>query len=228
MGQGYDDSKSRPRKYDMTLQGRIFIARHGETVFNAAAKMQGQRNIHTPLTRTGFAQAEAMGKGLADWLGTRQTLSLWSSTAGRALQTIAVIAEHIGENYHEISADPRLEEIDVGDWSGRSYEEIGREHPDFLDRERGLFTMRPPGGEFYDDIAVRLRGWIADTHEQRGDRLILMHGISSRVLRGILLGLPDDPKLGAPIAGSLPQGTMVMIGGGIEKIIHQGGGVSHA
>ena len=212
----------------MTLQGRIFIARHGETVFNAAAKMQGQKNMHTPLTRTGFAQADAMGAGLAAWLGTRQTLSLWSSSAGRALQTLAVIAEHIEADYHAISADPRLEEIDVGDWSGLSYEEIGRTHKDFLDRERGLFTMRPPRGEFYDDIAVRLRAWIDDTKHERGDRLIVMHGISSRVLRGILLGLPDDPQFGAPIADGLPQGTMVMIGGGVEKIIHQGLGVSHA
>jgi glucosyl-3-phosphoglycerate phosphatase len=212
----------------MTLQGRIFIARHGETVFNAAAKMQGQKNIHTPLTRVGFAQADAMGEGLAQWLGTRQTLSLWSSTAGRALQTIAVIAEHIEADYHGISADQRLEEIDVGDWSGLTYEEIGRTQGDFLDRERGLFTVRPPNGEFYGDIAVRLRSWIADTAHERGDRLIVMHGISSRVLRGILLDLPVDPQFGAPIADGLPQGSMVMIGGGTEKIIHQGGGVSHA
>ena len=212
----------------MTLQGRIFIARHGETVFNAAAKMQGQKNIHTPLTRAGFAQADAMGEGLAQWLGTRQTLSLWSSTAGRALQTIAVIAEHIEADYHGISADQRLEEIDVGDWSGLTYEEIGRTQGDFLDRERGLFTVRPPNGEFYGDIAARLRSWIADTAHERGDRLIVMHGISSRVLRGILLDLPIDPQFGAPIADGLPQGSMVMIGGGTEKIIHHGGGVSHA
>ena len=212
----------------MTLQGRIFIARHGETVFNAAAKMQGQKNIHTPLTRAGFAQADAMGTSLAAWLGTRQTLSLWSSSAGRALQTLAVIAEHIEADYHAISADPRLEEIDVGDWSGLSYDEIGRTQGDFLDRARGLFTVRPPGGEFYDDIALRLRSWIEETRHERGDRLIVMHGISSRVLRGILLGLPDDPQFGAPIADGLPQGTMVMIGGGGEKIIHQGFGVSHA
>jgi broad specificity phosphatase PhoE len=31
----------------MTLQGRIFIARHGETVFNAAERMQGKASIHT-------------------------------------------------------------------------------------------------------------------------------------------------------------------------------------
>ncbi|MFM9852529.1 MAG: histidine phosphatase family protein [Sphingomonadaceae bacterium] len=212
----------------MTLQGRIFIARHGETVFNAASRMQGQANIHTPLTRTGFAQADQMGKALAKWLGTRQTLSLWSSTAGRALQTMAVMAEHLGENYHHIEQDERLQEIDVGDWSDRTYADIAKETPDFLDQDARLFAVRPPNGEWYDEIATRLNNWIDDTREERGDRLVVMHGISSRVLRGVLQGLPVNPCFGAPIADNLPQGSLVMIGGGTEKVIHLGGGVSHA
>ena len=212
----------------MTLQGRIFIARHGETVFNAAARMQGQKNIHTPLTAKGFAQADEMGRALALWLGTRQALRLWSSTAGRALQTLAIITEHIGADWHETRADDRLQEIDVGTWSGRSYAEIEAEIGPFVDREQSLFTARAPEGEGYDDVAARLSDWIAETAEERGDRLVLMHGMSSRVLRGLLLGLPVDPRFGAPIAPSLPQGTMVMIGNGEEKTIHAGGGVEHA
>jgi glucosyl-3-phosphoglycerate phosphatase len=213
---------------DMMLQGRIFIARHGETVFNATARMQGQRHVHTPLTSRGFAQADEMGRGLALFLGTRQALTLWSSTAGRALQTLAIITEHIGADWHETQADDRLQEIDVGDWSGRSYAEIEREVGPIVDRTRSLFTVQAPGGESYTDVAARLASWIADTASFRGDRLVLMHGMSSRVLRGLLLDLPVDPHFGAPIADSLPQGTMVMIGNGVEKIIAAGGGVHHA
>ena len=212
----------------MSLQGRIFIARHGETVFNAAARMQGQKSLHTPLTRAGFAQADAMGSALASWLGTRQTLSLWSSTAGRALQTLAIIAEHIGADWHSTRADDRLQEIDVGEWSGRTYSAIQAEIGDFVDREAGLFTVTAPGGESYGDVAARLSSWIGDTANERGDRLVLMHGMSARVLRGLLLGLAPDERFGAPIAPSLPQGTMVMIGGSDEKIITLGGGTHHA
>lgn len=213
---------------DMMLQGRIFIARHGETVFNAAARMQGQHHVHTPLTSRGFAQADEMGRSLAQFLGTRQALTLWSSSAGRALQTLAIITEHIGADWHETQADDRLQEIDVGDWSGRSYAEIEREVGPIMDRTRSLFTVQAPGGESYSDVAARLSSWIADTANTRGDRLVLMHGMSSRVLRGLLLDLPVDPHFGAPIADSLPQGTMVMIGNGVEKIIVAGGGVHHA
>lgn len=204
----------------MTLQGRIFIARHGETVFNAARRMQGDQ-LDTPLTRTGFAQADAMGSSLANWLGTRQALHLWSSPSGRALQTLAIIAEHIGGDWHGAARDPRLQEIDVGEWAGRTYSEIMADQGDIIDPHIALFSVRPPGGEWYDDIAARLQGWIDDTAHIRGDRLVIMHGMSSRVLRGMLLGLPVDPHWKAPIAPSLPQGTMVMIGNGQEKIVGQ-------
>ncbi len=212
----------------MTLQGRIFIARHGETVFNASQRMQGQNSTHTPLTRVGFAQADGMGSALANWLGTRQSLSLWSSSAGRALQTLAIIAEHIGEDWHGASVDDRLCEIDVGNWSGRTYAEVIATEGEILDQERKLFCRVPEGGESYADVATRLASWIADTSHARGDRLVIMHGMSARVLRGLLLGLEVDPIYGAPIADSLPQGTITMVGGGAEKIIHRGGGAQDA
>lgn len=207
----------------MTLPGRTFIARHGETVFNAARRMQGDR-LDTPLTRTGFAQADAMGRALSEWLGTRQALTLWSSTSGRALQTLAIVAEHIGHDWHGARHDPRLLEINVGRWAGRTYAEIMAEQGEILDSSAGLFSVRPPEGEWFDDVAARLQNWIDENREESGDRLVIMHGMSSRVLRGLLLGLPVDREWNAPVAPSLPQGTLVMIGNGEEKIICSGGG----
>jgi glucosyl-3-phosphoglycerate phosphatase len=207
----------------MALQGRIFIARHGETVFNAAGRMQGATQ-DTPLTRTGFAQADAMGAGLATYLGTKQSLRLYCSPSGRALQTLAIVAEHIGEDWHQATHDARLQEIDVGAWGGRTYAEIISEQGEIMDRAASLFSVRPPGGEWYDAISTRLNAWIDDTRGDRGDRLVIMHGMSARVLRGILLGLPVDPQFGAPIATAVPQGTLVMVGNGEELIISAGEG----
>ncbi len=91
-------------------KGRDFIARHGETVYNRAKRMQGD-HPHTPLTRAGFAQADEMGATLRELLGARPRLTLWSSSAGRALQTLAVIAEHLELDWHE--ARRRFEVIGV-------------------------------------------------------------------------------------------------------------------
>jgi glucosyl-3-phosphoglycerate phosphatase len=203
---------------------RLFIARHGETVFNAVHRMQGQKAVHTPLTRLGFAQADEMGRALSRWIGPDHDIVLCSSTAGRALQTLAIIAEHINADWHQVEADDRLQEIDVGDWSERTYAEIAAESGPIVDLEHHLFSMRPPGGEYYEDVAARLSSWIADNADQPDDLVILMHGMSARVLRGLLLGLPVDPRFGAPIAPSLSQGSMAMIQDGIETIIIDGDG----
>lgn len=186
--------------------------------------MQGQQAVHTPLTRAGFLQADAMGRALAPWFEGQSVPTLWSSTAGRALQTLAIVAEHVGADWHQTRADDRLQEIDVGDWSERTYADIHAEIGPFVDPDVGLFTVRPPNGEWYDEIAHRLSDWLAEATAEPGDAIVLMHGISARVLRGVLLGLPVDPMFGAPIAPSLPQGSMVMIRDGKEEIVTLGEG----
>jgi probable phosphoglycerate mutase len=203
------------------IVGRLFIARHGETVFNAASRMQGEA-LHTPLTRAGFTQAEEMGALLRALLGPKPKLDLWASPTGRALQTLAVMAEHLELDWHEARTDARLREIDIGEWSGRSYADVANEAGPIIDRATGLFSRRPPGGEDYCEVAARLRSWLDDIAGESGDRLIVMHGMSSRVLRGLLTGAADHPGCGAPFADGLRQGALVEIEDGVERILEQG------
>lgn len=202
--------------------GRFFIARHGETVFNAAGRMQGD-HAHTPLTRAGFAQAEEMGAALAGLLGPTPPLTLWASDTGRALQTLAVIAEHLGLDWHRAHTDRRLGEIAVGEWSGRDYRELAAEGGTLIDAA-GLFTRPAPGGEWYDDIAVRMRGWLDELGDAREDRLVITHGMSSRVLRGLLTDAEHSTPHRAPVMPGLPQGSVVMIEDGVETVVHRGRG----
>ena len=203
--------------------GRFFIARHGETVFNAAARMQGEA-AHTPLTRAGFEQANEIGRVLREQLGAAPELALWSSPTGRALQTLAIVTEHLELDWHGARTDARLSEIGMGSCGGRFYRDIEAEVGQFVDGEAGLFTRRAPGGEWYDDIAVRLGSWIEEHESEPGDRLIIMHGISSRVLRGMLTGAPHRPECGAAVADPLPQGSVTCIEAGVETVLHSGDG----
>jgi broad specificity phosphatase PhoE len=207
-----------------TRSGRDFVARHGETVFNAARRLQGD-HPHTPLTRAGFAQADEMGRALRDHLGAKPKLTLWSSSAGRALQTLAIVAEHLGLDWHNARTDDRLMEIGMGAWGGRYYSDVVDEVGPVID-ERGL--LKPaPDGEQYDAIAARVSGWLADTAGDHGDRLVIMHGISSRVMRGVMTGAPLD-KCGAPVLDGHPQGTVTMIKRGAETMVHRGTGYAPA
>ena len=200
--------------------GRDIIARHGETVFNAARRLQGDAP-HTPLTRAGFAQADEMGRALREALGAKPTLTMWASPTGRALQTLAVVAEHLELDWHDARTDARLTEIGMGSWGGRYYADVIGEVGPVVD-ERGL--LRPaPDGEQYDAIAARVSGWLADTAGDEGDRLVIMHGISSRVMRAVMTGAPVDP-CGAPVLPGHPQGTVTMIEGGVETVLHLGTG----
>jgi probable phosphoglycerate mutase len=205
--------------------GRDFIARHGETVFNAARRLQGD-HPHTPLTRAGFAQADEIGRALRADLGARPALTLWSSSAGRALQTLAIVAEHLELDWHQVRTDDRLVEIGMGAWGGRYYADVIGEVGAVI-TPNGL--LRPaPDGEDYLQIEQRVASWLDDTADDAGDRLVIMHGISSRVLRGVMTDAPVDPDFGARIAPGLPQGSIVRIADGVETLAHLGTGHSPA
>lgn len=206
--------------------GRDFIARHGETVFNAAGRLQGD-HIHTPLTRAGFAQADEMGRALREKLGAKPALTLWASPTGRALQTLGIIAEHLELDWHAAQIDSRLVEIGMGQWGGAYYAALAAAGEKVIDRDLGLLYPAPDG-ETYPQIAARVSSWLADTAADTDDRLVIMHGISSRVLRGVMTSAADIPGYGAPAAPALPQGSVVLVERGVETIVHRGTGYAPA
>ena len=201
----------------------LYLARHAETVFNRARRMQGN-DAHTPLTRDGIAQAEAMGAALhRHFADSGEPIPhLWASPAGRTLQTAAIVAEHLGLDFFDIHHDPRLREIEVGRWTGRDYAQIIAEEGEILDMEHRLFRMPIPDGEHYTDIALRLRSWLADAGS--APALVISHGMTARVLRGLLVG--GRAYEGVEIAADLPQGSISRIADGAEETLHVGSGTS--
>ena len=199
----------------------IILARHAETVYNAAARMQGHMS-HTPLTRRGIAQAEAMGAALALALGSRPDVDLWVSPSGRTLQTAAIAGEHLGHDFFDWRRDARLLEIDVGDWEGRTYADIVAESGPIVDAERRLFSVAAPNGEWFPAIAARLQSWLGDLDPSR-PVLAISHGITARVLRGLLSGGRDWH--GVAVADDAPQGTVFRIVDGVETVLLTGSGV---
>ncbi len=198
----------------------IIIARHAETVYNAAARMQGHM-AHTPLTRRGIGQAESMGAALAEALGPRPNRDLWVSPSGRTLQTAAIVGEHLGHDFFDWRKDERLLEIDVGDWEGRLYADIVAEQGPIIDAERRLFSVQAPGGEWFPAIAARLQSWLAGLDATR-PVLAISHGITARVLRGLLVGGADWH--GVKVAVDAPQGTVFRVCNGVEELLLTGSG----
>lgn len=200
----------------------LYLARHAETVYNAGARMQGHM-AHTPLTRAGIAQAEAMGAALARHFGPGADLDIWASPAGRTLQTVAIFAEHLKRDFFDVRTDPRLLEIDVGRWEGRRYADIVAEQGPIVCPNARAFNVPPPGGEYYPAILARLQAWLADLDPAR-TALVISHGITLRVLRGLLVG--GRPFEGVTLADDAPQGTAFRVENGVQTAVHVGAGVS--
>jgi len=196
---------------------RHFIMRHGETVYNRARVLQSN-TIHTPLTRLGCDQASRMGEALRDALGIDPVVTAHVSDTGRALQTLALIGEATGIDWFGAHRSADLREIDMGSWCLHSYAEVESEVGPIAIADH---LLRPaPDGEDYPAIVARLTRWLAGPGAAPGDHLVVMHGISSRVLRGIMAGYPVHPAVGVPIAPSLVQGSVAVIEKGRETLLY--------
>src|SRR4051812_20967039 len=132
----------------------IHLARHGQTAYNHEGRFQG--HLPVPLDATGRAQAAALAQAAAEV----ELVSLWSSPLRRARETADIVAARIGLRPRE---DARFAETDTGDWTGRSFAEIGAEDPEGFARfERSDPSFRYPGGESFAEQSERVQAALAD------------------------------------------------------------------
>ena len=100
-----------------------------------------------------------------------------------------------------LRVDVRLQEIDFGEWEGKSWEAIDRSA---IDRwAASPLTFAPPGGESGAALIER----VSEFHDQlRGERqncAVVSHGGPLKVLDSLLRGIPVDLLAAAPSLGSV-------------------------
>lgn len=203
-------------------KGRDFIARHGETIYNAAARFQ-EGQPHVPLTRKGFLQVDEIGRALRKQLGAKPKLTMWCSTAERAVQTMAIIAGWLELDPFDAKLDARLVEIKTASWGGRYYKDVVAEVGEPIVLADGVLKL-PADAETYAQVATRCADWLAETADDPGDRLVISHGNATRVLRGVMTGLADNPLTHTPFAPNLPQGSVSLVVDGVDSVAHLGTG----
>lgn len=148
----------------------ILLARHGETRENKERRFQGQNDV--PLSEKGIEQAHALAEAAA--AEERPIVALYTSPQRRARQTADVVAERLGLEPRE---DPRLKEVDVGDWQDRLKDDVEREDPDTWAAFRAAGDrFRFPGGESFAEQQERVIAALVDI-TQRGDlpALVVCH-----------------------------------------------------
>ena len=96
------------RSPESTRLAGVFLARHGETDYNAEHRFQGL--LPVPLNANGRRQAEQLADDAAP-LGFSE---LWCSPLARARETAEIVGDRLGLSPRE---DARLVETDTGDWT---------------------------------------------------------------------------------------------------------------
>jgi probable phosphoglycerate mutase len=128
---------------------RFWLIRHAESTWNAEARWQGQ--LDPPLSSAGRAQAERLARELAD----SGLELLVASDLRRSIDTAAPLARRLGL---ELRLDPRLRELDAGNWAGLVRGEIARRDAAALARfDAGDPEVRAGGGECRREVAARAR-----------------------------------------------------------------------
>lgn len=190
----------------------IYLCRHGQTEFNAIGRRQGQ--VDSNLTAKGQAQASAMGRRLAA-LNLRE-FRIYASPLGRAHHSARLIAAELGNP--AISLDPRLKEIGMGSWDGKTDAEIDARHPGL---RAGLppeaWWFHSPDGENYQTFANRLKAALHDIQSDPAPvKIIVAHAVVSRVIRAHWAGLSEAESHVLPI----PQDGFFALGaaGAISEI----------
>ncbi|HTR84241.1 MAG TPA: histidine phosphatase family protein [Reyranella sp.] len=173
----------------MKLTKPLYVLRHGETAWNTERRMQGSRN--SPLTERGRAQALAMGRALKAELARAPEPTLFlRSPLGRVGETSLIVGSELGLDASEWRDDPRLSELGYGDWEGFSWKEIEAHTPNALATWKAdPHNFCPPNGETHAQLRARTEAALADIVAAGIRTVVVGHGVSGAVLRGINLGL---------------------------------------
>jgi broad specificity phosphatase PhoE len=156
---------------------RLYLARHGETEWNALGRLQGATDI--PLDASGRAQAEALGASLR----AEGIVSVTTSDLSRARQTGEIAGTALGLTAAPV-IDHELRERSFGIFEGLTRDELEANHAEAWRAWRASGVV-PTGGESQPDIVARMKRGIARCFarcvETGGPMLIVSHGAAMRL-----------------------------------------------
>ncbi|MDP2010009.1 MAG: histidine phosphatase family protein [Phenylobacterium sp.] len=189
----------------------LWIVRHGESAGNVARDLAhasglgridiAERDVDVPLSDLGEEQARALGRWFADQpVGERPEVVLTSPYL-RAIHTAELIGEAGGLTDRSATrcVDERLREREFGILDRLTTLGVKDLHPDqaAMRASLGKFYHRPPGGESWCDVILRLRSMLDTLSLHHAERRVLIvgHQVVVLCLRYLLEGLNEQQIL---------------------------------
>jgi broad specificity phosphatase PhoE len=205
-----------PAARGVPLPAELVAVRHGQSTANAAfaeAERTGalavpitDRDADLPLTVLGHAQAAAVSHRIA----ARPPDLVYCSPYRRTRQTLSAILGTLSDaqlGVPQVRYDERLRDRDTGSWEMQTTAKLRRDYPQEMARRDhvGPFYFRPPCGENFPDVALRVRSLLHDALPAAEGRrlLIVAHDAVVLMLRLILDGLDEQSLIRVVDAGGV-------------------------
>ena len=200
----------------------LWIVRHGQSLGNVARDAAetgalpmidiAERDVDVPLSPLGERQAEALGAWFAALPAEAVPEVIFCSPYLRARQSAARVLEALRAAHDPrlaLRLDERLREKEFGILDRLTRVGIRASYPDLAEKmsHLGKFYFRPPGGESWCDVILRLRSFVEMvSREHAGDRvLVVAHQVTVSCLRYLLEGLEEAEILEIDRRGDVPN-----------------------
>ena len=198
----------------------IWLVRHGQSAGNVARHAAeaaagllidiAERDVDVPLSPLGVEQARALG----GWFGSlpegeRPNVVLHSPYV-RAAETARILVEQMGHpTMLAVQVDERLREKEFGILDRLTTLGIKHKYPELHQQRQhvGKFYFRPPGGESWCDVILRLRSVLDTiTREYCGERVLIVgHQVTVNCFRYLFERLDEASILAFDRAGDVPN-----------------------
>jgi len=188
----------------------LWVVRHGQSAGNVArdaADAAGDfrialdhRDVDVPLSRLGEEQSRALGEWFAEGEENGRPEIMLASPYLRAIETAEIFRGAGGcDEQEKICVDERLREKEFGILDGLTHRGIEATHPEQAEFRTllGKFYHRPPGGESWCDVILRLRSLLDTVSLHYGGRrvMIVTHQVVVLCLRTIIENLGEKEIL---------------------------------
>jgi|UPI0004013EF7 alpha-ribazole phosphatase len=170
----------------------LYLTRHGETQWNVEKRMQGWQD--SPLTEKGRQDAKRLGQRLE----AVELTAIYASTSGRAFETAELVR---GERPIPIYQDEQLREMHLGDWEGKTHDEIQQMDPVLFDHFwNAPHLYVPQRGERFWDVQQRALEAVQRiiARHQGKTVLVVTHGVVLKTLIAAFKGVPLDDLWAPP------------------------------
>lgn len=199
----------------------IWLVRHGESAGNVArnrAEAEGravieiaQRDVDVDLSELGERQARALGRWFGSLPKEQQPTVVLASPYVRARRTAQLVMQANETDAEDLTmmTDERIREKEFGVFDRLTKRGIQEKYPDLAEMRTALgkFYHRPPGGESWCDVILRLRSVIDTlTREYRRERvLIVSHQVVVNCFRYLFERMTEEQILAVDREADVPN-----------------------